>query len=255
MRDRWESLNALMGLADEAAPGTTFRAFTDELIERQASQHEPTVAAVTLATLHSAKGLEWDTCTSSALSEGLLPISYAHDARADRRGAPPALRRRHAGPPRARAELGAGRAPGSARRGSRSRFLAELRRPAAPRLPAAGAGSALRSWSARRGRCARMPRPRPSRRSAARAAISRAAASRPRPIAAASRASAPRRPVGQLGARWPARPGRHPGRVRPGRRQNRHGAGSRLHERADRARGCRRRRPAGAARRARSQWP
>jgi DNA helicase-2/ATP-dependent DNA helicase PcrA len=77
VRDRWESLNALMTLADQAAPGTTFRRFTDELLERQASQHEPTVRAVTLATLHSAKGLEWDEVHILGLSEGLVPISYA----------------------------------------------------------------------------------------------------------------------------------------------------------------------------------
>jgi len=77
VRDRWESLNALMTLADQAPPGTTFRRFTDELLERQAGQHEPTVRAVTLATLHSAKGLEWDEVHIIGLSEGLVPISYA----------------------------------------------------------------------------------------------------------------------------------------------------------------------------------
>jgi DNA helicase-2/ATP-dependent DNA helicase PcrA len=74
---RWESLNALMGLVDQAEPGTTFRQFTDELMERQAGQHEPTVSAVTLATMHSAKGLEWDAVFVVGLSEGLVPISYA----------------------------------------------------------------------------------------------------------------------------------------------------------------------------------
>lgn len=77
VRERWESLNALMGLVDQAAPGTTFRAFTDEIMERQASQHEPTVSAVTLATLHSAKGLEWENVFLIGVSEGLMPISYA----------------------------------------------------------------------------------------------------------------------------------------------------------------------------------
>ncbi|MET0783478.1 ATP-dependent helicase [Leifsonia flava] len=77
VRDRWESLDAIMGLVDVAAPDTTFRAFTDELLERQRSQHEPTVSAVTFATLHSAKGLEWDHVFVVGLSEGLVPISYA----------------------------------------------------------------------------------------------------------------------------------------------------------------------------------
>ena len=77
VRDRWESLNALMRLAEEAAPATTLAEFVAELLERQAGQHEPTMAAVTLATLHSAKGLEWDSVYIAGVSEGLLPISYA----------------------------------------------------------------------------------------------------------------------------------------------------------------------------------
>lgn len=77
VRDRWESLNALMGLAEASAPDTALRAFVDELFERSATQHEPTMAAVTLATLHSAKGLEWDTVFLIGLSDGFVPITYA----------------------------------------------------------------------------------------------------------------------------------------------------------------------------------
>ncbi|WP_431280212.1 ATP-dependent helicase [Leifsonia poae] len=77
VRDRWESLNAIMGLVDQAPAGTTFRRFTDELLVRQAGQHEPTLSAVTLATLHSAKGLEWESVHLVGLNEGLVPISYA----------------------------------------------------------------------------------------------------------------------------------------------------------------------------------
>ena len=79
VRDRWESLNALMKLAEEAPAGTTLRQFVDELFERQSGQHEPTMSAVTLASLHSAKGLEWDSVYLVGLSEGLVPISYAKD--------------------------------------------------------------------------------------------------------------------------------------------------------------------------------
>ncbi|WP_374939575.1 ATP-dependent helicase [Leifsonia shinshuensis] len=77
VRERWESLNAIMGLVDEMPEGATFRRFTDELMARQAGQHEPTMSAVTLATLHAAKGLEWDSVYVIGLSEGLVPISYA----------------------------------------------------------------------------------------------------------------------------------------------------------------------------------
>jgi DNA helicase-2/ATP-dependent DNA helicase PcrA len=77
VRERWESLNAIMGLVDEMPPGATFRRFTDELLARQAGQHEPTLSAVTLATLHAAKGLEWESVYLIGLSAGLVPISYA----------------------------------------------------------------------------------------------------------------------------------------------------------------------------------
>jgi DNA helicase-2/ATP-dependent DNA helicase PcrA len=77
VRDRWESLNALMGLVDEAPEGTSLKEFVVELSERQAGQHEPPMSAVTLATLHSAKGLEWDCVYIAGASEGLLPIGYA----------------------------------------------------------------------------------------------------------------------------------------------------------------------------------
>ncbi|MEI5583306.1 MULTISPECIES: ATP-dependent helicase [unclassified Agromyces] len=77
VRSRWESLNALARLVDDVPAGTTLRTFADELSARAASQNEPAIAAVTLATLHSAKGLEWDEVHLVGLTEGMLPIAYA----------------------------------------------------------------------------------------------------------------------------------------------------------------------------------
>ncbi|MBF4573966.1 ATP-dependent helicase [Herbiconiux sp. VKM Ac-1786] len=124
VRDRWESLNALIGLAESMPAGTTFRQFTDELMERQSSQHEPTVRAVTLATLHSAKGLEWPVVFIVGVSEGLLPISYASGLE----GVDEERRLLYVGITRARERLQLSWAAAGIRRGAArtaSRFLAE----------------------------------------------------------------------------------------------------------------------------------
>ena len=77
LRDAWEARAALLRLAEEAPEGTTLRAFTDELTTRAKTQDEPALRTVTLATLHAAKGLEWDHVHLAGLAEGQLPISYA----------------------------------------------------------------------------------------------------------------------------------------------------------------------------------
>ncbi|CAN5237859.1 ATP-dependent DNA helicase UvrD2 [soil metagenome] len=126
VRDRWESLDALMHLAEAAPEGTTLKQFVDELFERQAGQHEPTMSAVTLATLHSAKGLEWDSVYLVGLAEGLVPISYAKDPAAVEEE----RRLLYVGVTRARRSLclSWSSAPQQGRSGQRSpsRFLAEL---------------------------------------------------------------------------------------------------------------------------------
>ncbi|WP_341358692.1 ATP-dependent DNA helicase UvrD2 [Georgenia sp. M64] len=88
-RERWESLNSLVGLADDlhAARGADMAGLVAELDDRMAAQHAPTVAGVTLASFHAAKGLEWDAVFLVGVSEGLLPISLAEgdDAVAEER--------------------------------------------------------------------------------------------------------------------------------------------------------------------------
>ena len=79
IRDRWDSLNALVGLTDTiiARPGTTMPDVVRELEERAESQAAPVVDGVTLASVHAAKGLEWPVVFVVGASDGLLPISMA----------------------------------------------------------------------------------------------------------------------------------------------------------------------------------
>ncbi|MET7450891.1 ATP-dependent DNA helicase UvrD2 [Streptomyces sp. NPDC005574] len=80
VRERWESLAALVNLAQDfaaAKPGATLSDLVAELDERANTQHAPTVQGVTLASLHSAKGLEWDAVFLVGVAEGMMPITYA----------------------------------------------------------------------------------------------------------------------------------------------------------------------------------
>jgi DNA helicase-2/ATP-dependent DNA helicase PcrA len=91
-REQWEALAALVTLAEEYATvpavvpvgaGAEMRRdasladFCDELLRRAEQQHVPTVEGVTLASLHSAKGLEWDAVFLVGLVDGTLPTTYA----------------------------------------------------------------------------------------------------------------------------------------------------------------------------------
>jgi DNA helicase II / ATP-dependent DNA helicase PcrA len=80
VRERWESLAALVNLAQDftaARAGATLNDLVAELDERAGAQHAPTVEGVTLASLHSAKGLEWDAVFLVGVAEGMMPITYA----------------------------------------------------------------------------------------------------------------------------------------------------------------------------------
>jgi DNA helicase-2/ATP-dependent DNA helicase PcrA len=129
-RERWDSMQALVALADElartAAPGggpATIATLVAELEERAAAQHAPTVEGVTLASLHAAKGLEWDAVFLAGMSEGLMPISLAEtdEAVAEER------RLLYVGVTRARVHLevsyARSRAPGGRASRKRTRFL------------------------------------------------------------------------------------------------------------------------------------
>ncbi|HEY0950711.1 ATP-dependent helicase, partial [Nocardioides sp.] len=83
-RDRWESWQALVDQAVQFAAESAgvaepvgLNAFVDHLDRRAAEQHAPVADGVTLATLHAAKGLEWDSVFLAGLQEGTLPFSYA----------------------------------------------------------------------------------------------------------------------------------------------------------------------------------
>ena len=84
-RSRWESLRALAELADDLAdstPDADLGRLVAELDARADAAHPPAVQGVTLASLHSAKGLEWDAVFLVGLVDGTLPIQYAEGDRA-----------------------------------------------------------------------------------------------------------------------------------------------------------------------------
>lgn len=129
-REKWESLAALATLAEDlfsAMPGAGLVEFVAELEARAAIQHAPQVQGVTLASLHAAKGLEWDAVFLVGLTDSTLPISHATTE------AQIAEERRllYVGVTRARERLALSwalsRAPGQRRTRKASRFLDGLR--------------------------------------------------------------------------------------------------------------------------------
>ncbi len=82
-RDVWESLNTLVELATDVElenQAANLADFVSLLDQRNQLEHAPSANAVTLASIHAAKGLEWKCVFIVGLSEGLLPISHATKA-------------------------------------------------------------------------------------------------------------------------------------------------------------------------------
>lgn len=138
-RDRWESLHALVTMAEDFAavdadtdaagvrpPAATLSALVDDLDRRAQTAHAPTADGVTLATLHAAKGLEWDAVFCAGMHEGMMPISYADT----REGVEEEQRLFYVGVTRARRALSISwsraRRPGGNQRRSPTRFLDTL---------------------------------------------------------------------------------------------------------------------------------
>ena len=148
-RERWESLAALAQLAEDfcaATPGAGLADIAGQLAHRAAIEHPPAPDGVTVASLHAAKGLEWDVVFLPGLTEGNLPIVHAQtdEAVAEER------RLLYVGVTRARERVylswALARSPGGRPSRVPSRFLDGLR----PRRLAGGARDrAARSRGAR----------------------------------------------------------------------------------------------------------
>jgi DNA helicase-2/ATP-dependent DNA helicase PcrA len=129
-RERWEALAALAELVDEEVaqrPSLDLGALIAELRQRADARHPPVVQGVTLASLHAAKGLEWDAVFLVGLADGTLPISHALAHGPDSEPVEEERRLLYVGITRARTHLALSwalaRAPGG-RQGRRpSRFL------------------------------------------------------------------------------------------------------------------------------------
>ncbi|GAB2575022.1 ATP-dependent DNA helicase UvrD2 [Microlunatus antarcticus] len=84
VRERWESLAALLSVAEDLAAARTAAGLpltlaevSAELDRRAEAQHVPVAQGVTVSTLHSAKGLEWEGVALLGVHEGTLPFVLA----------------------------------------------------------------------------------------------------------------------------------------------------------------------------------
>lgn len=76
-RQNWDVLAALAALADELPVDATVHDLRADLRQRADDDREPSIDAVTLSTVHAAKGLEWDSVFVIGLSDGLFPLAHA----------------------------------------------------------------------------------------------------------------------------------------------------------------------------------
>ncbi|MEB3070381.1 ATP-dependent DNA helicase UvrD2 [Mycolicibacter sp. MYC017] len=132
-RERWEALGALAELVDDEVaqrPDLDLPALLTELRMRADSRHPPTVQGVTLASLHAAKGLEWDAVFLVGLADGTLPISHALAHGPDGEAVEEERRLLYVGVTRARIHLALSwalaRAPGGRASRKPSRFLSGI---------------------------------------------------------------------------------------------------------------------------------
>lgn len=80
VRNRWESLSAIVAMARDLAgsnPDVTMADLVTDLDRRASAAHAPAAEGVTLATIHSAKGLEWDAVFCVGMQEGTVPSPHA----------------------------------------------------------------------------------------------------------------------------------------------------------------------------------
>jgi len=168
LRDKWDSLLAIVTVAEELADADTaagLATLVAELDQRAEAQHAPTVEGVTLASLHAAKGLEWDAVFLVGLTDGTLPIQHAEtpeDIEEERRLL-------YVGVTRARTRLALSwaqsRTPGGRRTRRRSRFLTGLAPDTATSGKRSGAPGRCRTCGGKLetpaeikiGRCSRCP--------------------------------------------------------------------------------------------------
>jgi DNA helicase II / ATP-dependent DNA helicase PcrA len=74
--ESWEALNWFVEVLDEL--GTpSLEEYLRELDDWERSGHEPQREAVTLATIHGTKGLEWESVYLVGVNQGIFPIGYA----------------------------------------------------------------------------------------------------------------------------------------------------------------------------------